>query len=224
MSIKAWLLGILLGGTVLSVGQRPAEAKALQPVKKFLVWVVSPDAQVEREVELKLLEVFADRQVGGTRFSDLFPQGLPASRSEAIERMRSSGCDALLVLKRRGSIRWSNSRSNESSTLSAFLKVSGQASTPAPTIETIVPVASSVDSPFDSHSRGTLEIVKGRATVFDLATEKRLWEGNSEVKASQNLPTTLYHRRIAATVAEALTKAGLLRPSSNKNPLLNIVN
>ena len=203
-------------GTVLA--DTPAIVPPAPPLKKVFVWVVGKDPANIRQLELDILEDLANHEVGGVPFSDVFPQGLPPSPAEAIVRMQSTGCGWLLVVRKRSTIQWESSSPNPAqSSLTAFLSHSSRA------IKSKNQVEAAAEVPIDvanTYGNTELQIVKGEGIVFDLATEKMLWRGETQVKTAADLPLAQYYQRVADKVDAELTAAGLLPPGKKAKSLL----
>ena len=79
------------------------------------------------------------------------------------------------------------------------------------------------DGPIDvpnTYGNTELEIVKGEGLVFDLASEKKLWQGETQVKTAKDLPLGKYYERVADKIDAELTGAGFLLPSRKARSLL----
>ncbi|HVO33159.1 MAG TPA: hypothetical protein VMU17_04530, partial [Elusimicrobiota bacterium] len=211
--------------TCITIGAAGSLAAAPRPLSKVLVWVLSRDAETAHDVEMKILDALANHGVAGISIRDALPHGIPASSREAIRRMRETGCQSLLVLHRRPSIQLERA-SAKTATLSRLLGAVPDILNPANEMDSEVTVPVDVARPVDQsfqNVHGNLDILKGKAEVFSLATGKRIWFGDSHVKTSENLPTSLFHERIAKTVAATLEQAHLIPPDRKASSLSDMI-
>jgi len=199
---------VALGAAAVLVGaQARAAQTSLPPLQKIFVWAMGKDAVNVAEVELDLLEELAKHQIAGERASKIFPQGMPASPADAIAQMRAQGCDSLLVLRRVSSVRWESDVPGSS--LKSFLAKSAQFLDPKNQAEadSLAPI-----EVVNASGNAGWEINKGEAVVFDLASQRKRWRGDTQVKSAKDLPQARYYRDVAEKVVLKLVKAGLIPP------------
>jgi hypothetical protein len=188
-----------------------ADAPAAAPsrlIQKPLVWALGKDPANVAQVEMAILDVLAKHNIPAERFSKLFPQGTPESVSEALATIGAQGCDSLLVIRKRSTIQFSPQKTPSLRSVlahgSRLLKPKNQ-------------VEADDAAPIDvSNAAGNAgwEIVKGEGIVFDLKTEKMIWQGDTQVKSAKDLPLARYFQKVAEKVADSLTAAGLIPPAN----------
>ena len=179
--------------------------RAARTIHKPLVWVAGKDAASSAQVEIDILDVLATKGVAAERFSKIFPQGVTQSATETIAAMESEGCDVVLVLRKRTSIHFAAKQGTTS--LRALLAHGARGLKPKNQVESSDTAPIQVSNV--SNNAGW-EIVKGEGLLFDLATEKQIWSGDTQIKSAKNLPSSRYFRKVAEKVVDEMASAGLI--------------
>ena len=203
--------GFLIMVLILAATQMRADVIPVQvvPNQSILVWIAGKDPKSVEELELDILSELAKHEVQGQRFSTLFPQGLPTSADQAIEKMRASGCASLLVMRRRSAINWDTpSKEKNLSSLRLFLVHRSQVLNPKNQVESD---SAPITVP-NLYSNTEMEIVKGEGLLFDISKEKLSWRGDTQIKSAKDLPMSRYYRLVAEKVVSRLADAHLIPP------------
>jgi hypothetical protein len=210
MKLNALILLLLGFMTSAAFADTPITSPVVQvstrPLQAVFVWAIGKNTGDIEDVELDIQSELIKHGVAGERSVKLFPKGMTGTADHILERMRTTGCDSVLVVRRTSTIHW-DSEDSDNSSLHSLIAHRAQLLNPKDSLEstTAAPIVVS-----NITGNGDWQIVEGEAILFDLKSGNQLWRGNTQVKSAKDLPQSKYLHDVAEKVAQVLEKAGFI--------------
>ena len=188
----------------------PADVQiSTRPLQAAFVWALGKDASGAGDAELDIQEELIKHGVAGERSAKLFPKGMIGAADSILDRIRTTGCDSVLVVRRTSTIHW-ESEDSETHSLHSLIAHRAQLLNPKDSLQANAtkPIAVS-----NIAGNADWEIVEGEAIVFDLKSGRIMWRGDTQIKSAKDLPQAKYFQFLAEKVAAELETAGLIGPA-----------